>query len=355
MDDLLQEVIQENAELAFSTDALVDQLAMNFARGNASAAIDFSSLPTEAAYKAMKARENEGLESAKMQAAPAMTTNDLPSTTEAPEIPVYQEQVKALAPDGVSLGDIHHVCSPVLLTETEAEYVIQVVKHFWENTDYVSLEVFVRNTLEHQALKNIDIRLGVPEQGAFEVVKQTQIPTLKFDEELPIYVLLRRQQNVLQPSNQCSIISQLSYTVVEDEDEAFAYDDIYEMEPIVLSIGDFVSPYRMPLSECGRYWTTVGAEKEEVVRMQFGQIKNGVAGAAEKLCATLNMHKNEVKSEQAGPEKLFFSGRMVGNHNVILIQASLVESPNYGVLGKIQVRCADQTLSRSIADCLRGV
>eukprot|EP01053_Blabericola_migrator_P005257 Blabericola_migrator_1__5256@NODE_26_length_20894_cov_127_933788_g23_i0_p3_GENE_NODE_26_length_20894_cov_127_933788_g23_i0NODE_26_length_20894_cov_127_933788_g23_i0_p3_ORF_typecomplete_len944_score207_40Adaptin_N/PF01602_20/1_5e83COPgamma_platf/PF08752_10/8_3e27COPgamma_platf/PF08752_10/2_1e03Coatomer_g_Cpla/PF16381_5/2e08Cnd1/PF12717_7/1_3Cnd1/PF12717_7/5_6e02Cnd1/PF12717_7/0_5Cnd1/PF12717_7/3_6HEAT_2/PF13646_6/13HEAT_2/PF13646_6/2_9HEAT_2/PF13646_6/20HEAT_2/PF13646_6/1_4e04Vac14_Fab1_bd/PF1275 len=355
VDDILEEVTLEKAELPFSVDALIDRLTTGLVRNKLTEALDLDALPDENQYAQTKAKEKEEkakTEVATLKVAKGLTDPEPPVSLESLSTPSYHRAIKALAPPGEDLGGVHHTCAPVPLTESEAEYVVQAVKHFWDNTQYVSLEVFVRNTLEHQALKNVDIRLGFPEQGSYEVVRQTQIPSLKFGEEQPIYVLLRRK-NSLTDFTPCSIISQLSYSVIEDDDEAFAYDDVYEMEPIVIGNGDYISPCRVPVAECGRYWNTVGGDEEVLVRMQFGQIKSGAAGAVEKLTATLNMHKNELKSDNT--TRVFFTGRLVGHQDLIMVQAAIAETTTHGVLGKVQIRCAQQAISKAVADCLRGV
>merc|ERR1711920_657076 len=56
------------------------------------------------------------------------------------------------------MGPLQHSCKPKYLTESEAEYTVQVIKHMFK--DYVVLEMYVNNTVPGVTLENVEARLS---------------------------------------------------------------------------------------------------------------------------------------------------------------------------------------------------
>lgn len=215
----------------FSVDALVEKMVAHFNAGLENQPVDLSQLPSDELYKKSmdEAAKLKQIEEGLVQTV-AETPGPLLSSQE-PDgfVDTIVPKIQKLAPEGVSLGSLHHSSRTQYLTEKEAEYVVYVVKHFFDNNEYIGLEVFVRNTLEDQVgierihltdsllqlLENIDLRLGLPSHSAVSVLAQTNIPLLAFDREDSMLVLLHKNDPDT-PVADCLIASQLKYTVKED-------------------------------------------------------------------------------------------------------------------------------------------
>jgi len=68
-------------------------------------------------------------------------------------------------PELASLGRTFRSSQPVMLTESETEYVVQCTKHIFEN--HVVLQFSVQNTIEEQRLDNVSVLLDDSHSGVF--------------------------------------------------------------------------------------------------------------------------------------------------------------------------------------------
>lgn len=405
MEDLLQ---YETDELDFSVDAMVEELIVRINDGQETVPLNLDELPSQEEYEQKRAAVmasgrntsarptavsedaftpleigNASQSAGLFPSGGAFSSNEPGlGTGRAGTSSVRQsiaDRIACLLPageDASSLGTLHHQSKPQELTENEAEYVVAVVKHFWTNVKYVSFEVRVRNTLEKQALEDIDLRMGInpQESNNFEIVAQSAIAELGYGEVKSLYVLLRQigddgagdinGESHLHKTFSCA--SQLAFKVKEEG--CYSYDDTYEMEPISISMGDYLSPLRKHAREFQSAWNILGGGNEEIVKLQFARSRGGVSNLCDKLKNTLPLHACEgweqlaeyaddpaggVHSSNRG--RLLLIGQAVGSPYPVLINAQMVESPVHGVLGKISIRSEDSHLRYIIADTVKNI
>ncbi len=91
-----------------------------------------------------------------------ITSVPLPSPLGEPSGAVKEETVDVTAllyaiPELAALGPIFRSSSPVPLTESETEYIVQCVKHVFE--DHLVLDFSIHNTIEDQKLTDVTVAL----------------------------------------------------------------------------------------------------------------------------------------------------------------------------------------------------
>lgn len=115
--------------------------------GHASVMFPLHSVPTVEAY--------ESLREAEIQRRAAATQLEEQPEKVTRSVDTYAA-VQNLAKDlDIQLGELHHVTMPAPLTEQEAEYTVEIVKHLWSNTKFVSFELSVANTVKDQVRKRL--------------------------------------------------------------------------------------------------------------------------------------------------------------------------------------------------------
>merc|ERR1719198_749977 len=87
------------------------------------------------------------------------------------------------------IGPLQHTCSPKPLTENEAEYTVQVIKHMFKQ--HVVLEMYVSNTVQGVTLENIEVRLTGVEPSWVEI-GASAITKLEYNQQASAHVVLRK-------------------------------------------------------------------------------------------------------------------------------------------------------------------
>lgn len=307
--DRLEDFLDKEVTETICVDALVEKLELIEKEQKWNEVLDMKSIPTVEEYLADLSGKQAALE-AEEEALNAVEIETPKTSTET--VSAEDDFLKLTDDD---LEKLHHKSKATFLTEQEAEYVVQLTKYFWNNLLYIGLEFTVRNTLESQTLSDVQIKFksdGCP----YNTIRSTTISSLKYDVQDSILVLLKRK-NGLSDHQMAVFQAQLTYSVCEVSFSLFStrfcfqgqddieYDDTYEMENIVISCGDFVSPIYLANRDFGKYWNFIGESNEKILPMAFGHLKGGVPAAVHKIVNTVNMHQCEVRRIQAGGSMLF--------------------------------------------------
>merc|ERR1719316_334832 len=181
-------------------DALYDGLLEHISSDNKDAAFGLESLPSDDAYKAQAKAQAASAEPKKKPgqgAAPA--AGGLAGKPAAEETAKQQAEAKAatnaelqkiLDQLGGDFGPLQHSCKPKYITETEAEYTVQVVKHVFRS--HMVLEMCVNNTVEKSTLENVEVNLSGFEP-AWSKLGDTQIVKLDYGQQASAYFVLQRE------------------------------------------------------------------------------------------------------------------------------------------------------------------
>jgi coatomer subunit gamma len=128
---------------------------------------------------------------AKKEGAPAAATS-------------YSAQMEKI-PELVVFGPPFKSSSPVMLTESETEYVVKCIKHVF--ADHLVFQFECTNTLNDVVLENVSMQVNLLSSDDEEIrhlLPQFSVPAarLTFNTPSSIYVAFKRQENAT-PSGKC--------------------------------------------------------------------------------------------------------------------------------------------------------
>merc|ERR1711892_1395519 len=197
-------------------------------------------LPSDEAYKASAKAQAASAEPKKkpgQAGAPAATGKQAAaeSATQAAVVKAATnaELNKIIESLGVDFGPLQHSCKAKYLTESEAEYTVQVIKHIFKN--HLVLELYVSNTVQGFTLENIEAKItGFESQ--WQKLGDTQIVKLEYNQNSSAYfVLAKTNEEALFGTGMFG--AALKFLVKEEGDD-LGYDDDYPVENIAMTIGD---------------------------------------------------------------------------------------------------------------------
>merc|ERR1712137_466819 len=340
-----------SSDLPFSIDALYEQLLDHNNSPNRDVLFDVSTLPSDAAYKSsIKAASTATQQSGKKS---KLTNNDVipaqgqkppPSGSAATEVVAAVTQAKIIAPD--VLGPLHHSSKPKALTENEAEYMVQVIKHMFK--DHIVLEFVVTNTDQKVILEQVEMQLTGVEPSFLEV-GLTKIPKLEFGMgEESAYVVLEKVAGGDVGAITITLGANLKFEIKEDADDV-AYEDEYPVENVVFVIGDYCQPRRLAPGQWKSVWEQHGAQSEATQKLVLSY--RSVEQAVEGIIQNMNMEvcdKTGKVEPGARAHTMQLSGTFVGGHTV-LAKAVAGMDPNHGCVAKITCRSGGAGVSEVVA------
>lgn len=249
------------------------------------------------------------------------------------------------------LGPLQHSCKAKNLTENEAEYTVQCVKHMFK--DFVCLEMYVNNTVPGITLEEIEARLtgvgaGWQEAGAAAISK------LENGQNGSAYIMLRKvgvsEENAgaLTANFGCS----LHFNCKEEGDD-LGYEDDYPVENVKITVGDYMYPKVLPVGQHKSVWeqlTSQGSEAQSKLSLNFKTLEQAV----EYLVSNLNMEACDKtgKVEDSRGHSLLLSGTFVGG-NMALVKALVGMVPNQNCIAcRITCRAKSAAVCNVVANSL---
>uniref|UniRef100_A0A6U1MSQ3 Coatomer subunit gamma n=1 Tax=Fibrocapsa japonica TaxID=94617 RepID=A0A6U1MSQ3_9STRA len=292
--------------------------------------------------------------------APAPTTATAASASAAPGgAPGGEDPAAALyqIPELADLGRVFRSTQPVWLTESETEYVVQCVKHVFQN--HTVLEFKVNNTIPDQKLQDIKVQVEAQEE-LYSVERSIPAEVALYSQPASCYVVLARQAD--QEFVGCTFGCELHFNVVEIdpnsgevEGDPEGFPEEYPLEALELSVADHMA--KVSLGDFRRSWENMGnaAEVMEKFALQFKKLEEAVAGVIDFLgmqaCDGTASIKPPAQGAPPTSHQLHLSGVFVGNIPV-LVRCLLQMDPSAGCVLKIAVRSDDPSTSQTVANCI---
>jgi len=318
------------AELPFSVDAMYDSMLQHITSDTKDTAFSFAGLPSEDAYKATL-RAQAALTEKKPGAPGAPSHSFAPAAKAATGGPAAAaaaaaeskananaELTKVLAEilPGVDMGPLQHSCKPKALTESEAEYTVQCIKHMYK--DFVVLEMYCGNTVPGITLENVEARLsGV--SGDWSEVGATAIDKLENGQTASAHVVLQKVSAAAAGATTGKFGVALHFMCKEEGDDV-GYDDDYPVEKLSITVGDYMYGRALPPGQFKSVWEQMsaqGQQAEEKISLSFKSLEPAV----EYLINTLNMEPCD-KTQTIDPDKnghqLLVSGTFLGGNTAIV-------------------------------------
>jgi coatomer protein complex subunit gamma len=257
-------------------------------------------------------------------------------------------------PELAALGRTFRTATPVQLTESETEYVVQCVKHIFPN--HVVLQFTVQNTIEEQRLDNVTVVLDDSEVESFNVSGEIAVDGISYGDTKNCFTVLERDPNA--PLSPSTMACELRFTVVQvdpatGEEEGDTYEEEYPLEDLEISTADFMAKVSVP--DFRKAWEDMGNDNEvlEKFALQFKRLEDAVAAIIDFLGMQPCDGTAVVKPVASGkPHMLHLSGVFVSGEKV-MGRAQIAMQGDSGVVLKIAVRSGDADVSRMVADCIR--
>jgi coatomer protein complex subunit gamma len=258
-------------------------------------------------------------------------------------------------PELASLGRTFRSSAPVMLTESETEYVVQCTKHIFQN--HIVLQFSVQNTIEDQRLDNVTVLIDDSESEVFSASGEIATEGIRYGESKNCFTVLERNADA--PLASSNFTCELRFTVVQvdpatGEEEGDTFEEEYPLEDLEISTSDFMAKVTVP--DFRKAWETVGNANEvlEKYALQFKKMEDAVSAVVDFLGMQPCDGTGSVKAIAAGkPHMLHLSGVFVSGQQVLARAQIAMQGENgSGVILKIAVRSDDETVSRMVADCI---
>uniref|UniRef100_A0A8D9BH58 Coatomer subunit gamma n=3 Tax=Cacopsylla melanoneura TaxID=428564 RepID=A0A8D9BH58_9HEMI len=265
----------------------------------------------------------------------------------------YYEKLSAALPEIASLsGALFKSSAPVMLTESETEYLVRCIKHSFPS--HLILQLEVTNTLSDQLLENVTVQFEIPE--GYELIKETPIPKLAYNETHSVYIILKYPGSL--PDAVTSVGAVLKFSVKDCDpntglpDSEEGYDDEYMLEDLEITLSDQMAKVNKP--NFLALWEDADETMSEM-EDTFGLSKmESIQEAVSSVVGFLGMQPAE-RSDKivAGKSShtLYLAGVFRGGIDV-LVRAKLAVSAESGVTMQLTVRSTSEEVCELITSTI---
>mmetsp|Transcript_61777 Transcript_61777/g.188645 ORF Transcript_61777/g.188645 Transcript_61777/m.188645 type:complete len:926 (-) Transcript_61777:170-2947(-) len=345
-----------STEMPFSLDALYDGLVEHISCGNQDSPFDVSALPSEDAYKAtVQAQAALQVETTKKpgaqmgKAAPSAAAARQEAAEKQASANAELARVVAELTGGADLGPPQHTCKPKPLTESEAEYTVQCIKHMYK--EHVVLEMYVTNTVQGVTLEDVECRLSGLDP-LWSAIGASAIKTLAYGQSASAYVVLEKRGGEETAGAVTGSLGAALHFLMKEEGDDLGYEDDYPVEQVLISSGDYMHPRGLPQGQHKSVWDGMGAEKEETQKLVLNY--KSLEAAVEGVIANLNMEPcDKTGKVEAGVRghTLLLSGTFLGG-NSCLVRALVGMNAEYGCVAKLSCRANNPQVRAFVARAL---
>eukprot|EP00934_Nitzschia_sp_Nitz4_P002832 Nitzschia sp. Nitz4//scaffold11_size288233//263835//266868//NITZ4_000821-RA/size288233-snap-gene-0.66-mRNA-1//-1//CDS//3329534215//2822//frame0 len=258
-------------------------------------------------------------------------------------------------PELAALGRAFRSTAPVMLTESETEYVVQLTKHIFAN--HVVLQFSVQNTIEEQRLDNVTVLIDESDSEVFTASGEIAGNGIRYGESKNCFTVLERNADA--PLVTSTFPCELRFVVVQvdpatGEEEGDTFEEEYPLEDMTISTADFMAKVSVP--DFRKAWETVGNANEvmEKFALQFKKLEDAIAAVIDFLGMQPCDGTASIKPNSAGkPHMLHMSGVFVAGQQVLARAQIVMQGDTGSCILKIAVRSDDGEVSRMVADCIR--
>jgi len=254
----------------------------------------------------------------------------------------------ASIPQFANLGPLFKSTKPIELTESETEYVVNVVKHIFN--DHILLQFNCTNTIADQVLENLIVKIDT--SGVKGVKSEITIPIQSLPNGAPgtAFVLLRKSPGSY-PTG--TIQNTLKFTVKQidpssGEVESSGVDDEYHIENFDMATSDYMQ--KTFINNFEQKWNEIGDEFEVTETYGLSSVKSLQDGVNEVL-NFLGMQACD-RTDKVKPKTnkhiMLLSGNYLGGIPVV-VEAKMKFTEGQGVGMQMTVRSTNEDISTTIA------
>jgi len=257
----------------------------------------------------------------------------------------------ASIPQFANLGPLFKSSKPVELTESETEYVVNVVKHIFN--DHIVLQFNCTNTIAEQLLENVSVRVDASDVKDAKVEFTLPIASLPNGAPGSAFVCLKKTpgsyptgafQNVLRFT-----VKEFDPTTGEAEDTGV--DDDYSLESFQLTTSDYMQQIHVTNFE--QKWNEVGDEFEVQETYALSSAKTLQDGVNDVI-TFLGMQPVD-RTDKVKPKStkhiLLLAGNYLGGI-AVAVEAKMKFVEGQGVAMQMTVRSTNDDISTAIASAI---
>jgi len=331
----------------FSLDAFLVQLEAH-CKAQPDTLFDHSRVPSEGEYQASMAAR--AAQQAAEKPTPGLLKPVGPAAAPAPapkKVDRGAELAKVAAgiAQGAELGELLMSAAPDALTETEAEYTVNVIKHIYAS--HVMFEFVVANTVPGVTLESVRVAVGACPN--WKNLGQSLIPELATSDAKSAYCLLEK----LDLANLGTLTGRFTcalHFLLKEEGDDLGVEDDYSVEAISMTVGDYVLPKPLGPGMFKTAWEQLPNEYGSRYALPFKSLELAVPGLS-NLFHMAPCEKSEAVEAGAKGANLLLSGTFVGG-NAVLAKCVVAFHPSRGCVMQIVVRSKSDEVSQCLCRAL---
>lgn len=261
------------------------------------------------------------------------------------------ESVYAI-PELAALGQIFKSSFPIHLTEVETEYVVECVKHIYD--EMVLLEFKVQNTVENQRMDDVRVVItGCDNEDLYEAIGELRAKSISYGCTESCFIVLKSNSDTKFSTSVFAV--ELHFTVYSVDEESGeevgeSFEEEYPLEDIHIVSSDFMQG--VAVGDFRSCWGEMGKEHEVYKRigLQFNSLQEAISSIIDFL-GMCPCDGTEQITMNKPSQMLHLSGTIVGSGSV-LSRASLSPQGDIFVL-KILVRSQRKEISQTVLDWIQ--
>ena len=261
---------------------------------------------------------------------------------------MYADLLNAI-PEFTGLGPLFNSSQPAPLTESEAEYVVAVIKHMFQN--HIVFQFTVKNTMEEEQLENVEIKVDAPASCPVQASVPAEI--IKFGAPGMAFLSVSRGEGMDNLTFKNCHLSFIKKEVDPSTGDIFpeGEDEEYPLDEIEVGFSDYTRPN--PLPDFRAAWDALSPDHDLTQVFRLEKYKS-IADAVAAIIETLGMDACEgsgTVSDAARQHRLLLSGVLLGDE-AALVRADLRSGATAAVEMKLGIRAQSAAVSEAILEAV---
>ena len=251
-------------------------------------------------------------------------------------------------PEFASLGNLLFSSNRVPLTELETEYLVNCIKHIFE--DHIVLEFIIENTVEDQHMMNVSVSIDT-DSDVYRCIGELPVEEIGFNCRASCFTILelKEYKSICPASFTCELKFAVIYIDVKTGDElGESSDEEYPLEDLDIQVGDFISKtvindFRMSWEACGR-----SNEMLQKYSLRHNVLKNAINDVMD--CLRMKICDGTARTKSSKQHMFHLCGMLFGK-KLVLVRAQFSSTASEEILLKVAIRSNDAYAPEIVAKC----
>lgn len=255
-----------------------------------------------------------------------------------------------------------HIYSSALqgLNEASAEYVVQTIKHFFNNL--IIVQYVVQNTLEDHILSKVKLNVDHVESASNLQLKYL-VPLdpseeIKYGDKKSVYAIISKEA-CEEPFPSAKIHQKLQFYIteidVDSQEKLGGYDEDYALDDLTLTVKDYIRANPLPNGQFRDLWDSIighqnASEMISNFQIPFKSMEEAVSGVIKFFNMSVCDGTDKINVTEK-VHNLLLSGLFFGSETV-LVRAQIGFNQEYGCVLKIAVRSMNKLISSAVLNCI---